>query len=634
MSKPTKIAPGKDKAVTPTMPVEPSPTATSALLFEIAWEVCAQVGGIYTVLRSKAPATVRRWQDSYCLIGPWREGSARVELEPQAMPAGPLQDAVEELSPAGIRCHFGRWLITGRPQVLLIDLSTAIKRLAEAKYFLWEDHGISSSDGDTEFDEIVLFGSIVSDILRTVSRRAPTRAVLAHFHEWQGAAALPTLWKTKARVASVFTTHATLVGRALSAANVNLYDNLGAYDPSGVAHEHGFAHRYGLERAAAHAATIFSTVSGITAQEAEHFLARKPDVVLPNGLNVERFAAPHEFQVLHAHSKEKIHEFVMAHFFPSYTFDLDRTLYFFTAGRYEFRNKGLDVFIEALYELNRRMKADGATATVVAFIVTKAAAKNLNVQTVSRHAMFDELRGACESIKDEMGRRLFHTVAHGRLPTADDLLDEYAAVRLKRMMYAWRQGMPPTIVTHDLYDDAHDPVLSHLRHRGLWNRADDRVKVVFHPDFLSLTSPLLSMDYDHFVRGCHLGVFPSYYEPWGYTPLECIVRGVPAITSDYSGFGSYLMDNLPKHDDYGLFVARRKGKSFDAAVGQVVDWMYRLTRMSRRERIAIRNTVESRADDFDWNRLITHYVAAHEMALRNRFSATGLVPADPGHTTF
>ena len=604
------------------------PSPATALLFEVSWEVCSQVGGIYTVLRSKVPATVRRWGDAYCLIGPYREASANIEFEPQ-IPAGPIQEAFTDLSRMGIRLHFGRWLVTGHPQLLLIDTGSVSPRLAEIKYHLWKDNGITSPQGDYEFDEIVGFGSVVTEFLTALQRQLPKLALLAHFHEWQGAAALPMLRHRQAQIATVFTTHATLVGRSLGSADANIYDHLGQIDAGAVAASRGFGHRHALEGAAVQSADVFTTVSGITGLEAQHFLGRKPDVVLPNGLNVERFAAPHEFQVLHRGSKQIIHEFVMGHFFPSYTFDLDRTLYVFTAGRYEYRNKGLDVFIEALYELNRRLKADGAASTVVAFIVTRTPYRAINVETLNRQAMFNELRDTCESIQEDMGQRLFHTAVTGRMPTLEELLDESASIRLRRIMHAWRSDMPPTIVTHDLVDDANDAVLCHLRHRRLWNLAEDRVKVVFHPEFMSVTSPLLGMDYDQFLRGCHVGVFPSYYEPWGYTPLECMVRGIPAITSDLSGFGDYVMEHFPDHDSNGMFVARRRGVSFQATVGQVAEWLYGLTRMSRRDRIALRNKVESHAHFFDWNNLIGYYVTAHKMALEKHYPGQELVPADP-----
>jgi glycogen(starch) synthase len=597
----------------------------AALLFEVSWEVCAQAGGIYTVLRSKAPATVRRWADAYFLVGPYREASARVELEEQPPPEV-VRGAIADLEQSGVGAHFGRWLVTGRPYALLLDSSALKQRLGEIKYSLWKDVNISSPDGDFEYDDTLCFGVALVDFLAGVVRHAGRRPVLAHFHEWQAAAALPLLRRRAVPLATVFTTHATLVGRALASANADLYGSLANINAGAVARAHGFEHRHALEGSAAQSADVFTTVSSITAQEAEHFLGRRADVLLPNGLNVERFAAPHEFQVLHRQNKEVIHQFVMGHFFPSYHFDLDNTLYMFSSGRYEYRNKGLDVFIDALGELNRRMQAENSPVTVVAFIITRAAYRALNVETLNRQAMFHELRDTCQDIEQTMGRRLFRKVATGRLPGIGDLLDEYALVHLKRMMYAMQRQTLPTIVTHDLVDDTHDPVLQHLRSARLWNRPEDRVKVIFHPEFMSSTSPLLAMDYDQFVRGCHLGVFPSYYEPWGYTPLECVVRGIPAITSDLSGFGQYVMENFPDHDAEGIFVARRRDVSFAATVAQVAGWMHSLTCMSRRERIALRNRVESHAEDFDWSRLEQHYASARRLALQLHYPGPDRVP--------
>jgi glycogen(starch) synthase len=450
--------------------------------------------------------------------------------------------------------------------------------------------------------------------------------MLAHFHEWQGSLAAPLLKHRKIEFPTVFTTHATLVGRSLSAANFNVYDQLERVNPQAVADEHGIRHRFEIERAAAHAVDAFTTVSDITAEEATHFLGREPDALLPNGLNVERAAAPHEFQNLHRRCKEHIHDFVRGHFFPSYRFDLDRTLYFFTAGRYEYRNKGIDIFIDALFDLNRRLKARSEGVTVVAFIIAPAPFRGPNVETLNRQAMFNELRNTCDSIQEEMGQALFEAVSTSRLPRIDELLDEYARVRLKRMMLAMSQGPPPTIVTHDLENDVGDPVLCHLRRRGLLNSADDPVKVIFHPEFITSASPIIGIEYDDFVRGCNLGVFPSYYEPWGYTPLECIVRGVPAITSDLAGFGSYLIENFPDHDANGMFVARRRHVSEETTVYQVAGWMHMLTRLTLRDRIALRNRCERHADHFDWSRLTSHYRAARGMALKKHFPQLSVLP--------
>jgi glycogen(starch) synthase len=585
------------------------------LLFEASWEVCAQAGGIYTVLRTKCAAGMERCGDDYYLLGPYREAAARIEFEPEPA-AAPVDAAVEALRARGIVLHTGRWVITGHPRVVLVDIRSVSPSLREMKYHLWNDLGISTPNHDVESDEVISFGHVVADFLGELRARVQGRAILAQFHEWQGGIAIPLIRQRGLPIPTVFTTHATLVGRSLSAANRDIYASLHSIHAEAVAFEHGVGHRFQMERAAAQAADVFTTVSEITAQEAEHFLGRKPDVVLPNGLNVQRFTAPHEFQNLHQQYKSQIHEFVMGHFFPSYSFSLARTLYVFNAGRYEYRNKGMDVFIDSLAELNHRLKAERADVTVVGFIIAPAAFRQLNVETLNRQAMFTEFRSLCHELEEQMGRRLFQTVMDGRLPTTEDLFAEYDRVRLWRMLHAWRQDALPTIVTHDLTDDVGDAVLTHLRRVKLFNAEDDPVKVVFHPQFINATSPTFSMEYDHFVRGCNLGVFASYYEPWGYTPMECIVRGVPAITSDLSGFGLFLMENFPDHDANGMFVCRRREVNYRSIVYQVTGWMHALTKMTQRERIAQRNRVEGHADHFDWSKMIRHYQVARSMALR------------------
>ncbi|MBP7935853.1 MAG: glycogen/starch synthase [Phycisphaerae bacterium] len=596
-------------------------------LFELSWEVCSQAGGIYTVLRSKAPAAIRRWGDHYFLIGPYREHTAAVEFELET-PDGPVAQVLEKLRERGVVFHHGRWLITGRPHVLLADLRGMHDRLGEMKYYLWKDLGIGTPDNDSELNDLIVFGFMVAELLQAVHEALGDYPMLAHFHEWQAAVALPLLKRRKVEFPTVFTTHATLVGRSLSAANANLYDHLHEIDGAAVAYEHGFSHRYNIERAAAHSADVFTTVSGITAMEAKQFLGRQPEVLVPNGLNVERFSAPYEFQNLHRKCKQLIHEFVMGHFFSSYTFDLDRTLYLFSAGRYEYRNKGFDMFIEALFQLNQWLKSEPSEVTVVAFLIAPASYRALNVDTLNRQAMFHELRDTCESIQEDMGHRLFQTVAQGRMPTLDDLLDEYARVRVKRMMHAWRKYAQPTIVTHDLWDDGNDAILRHLRHRHLLNAADDPVKVVFHPEFITSTSPVLGLEYDQFVRGCNLGVFPSYYEPWGYTPMECVVRGIPTITSDLSGFGAYVMSHFPDHDENGIFVARRRGQPFHETVSQITAWLHGFTQMGRRDRIQLRNRVETYATHFDWSEMGRYYRVARRWAFQKHYPQLDILPVE------
>jgi len=628
MARPTRGARGgkgsRGKSSLSTPPAEPAisppPVSTGEeakqqpLLFEIGWEVCWQLGGIYTVLRSKVPAMLQRWGERYCLIGPYNPQTAGLEFEEEPT-EGVIRKALDRLRNQGLGCHYGRWMVPGRPRVILLDYRGRYPQLDVDKYLLWKDHGISTVAGDGEVNEVVAFGFSVAEFFTALTQEfGPAPPVIAHFHEWMAGVAVPRIAHLKLPVATLFTTHATLLGRYMASDDPEYYQHLPFINPDEAAGRYKIYPRFAIERAAAHAATVFTTVSEVTSFEAEKLLGRKPDLILPNGLNLHRFAALHEFQNLHREYKEAIHEFVIGHFFPCYSFDLDRTVYLFTSGRYEYRNKGMDLFIEALYHLNERLRPVSGRPTIVAFIITKTATRNINVGTLQSQSMFDELHKTCEQIEQQMGRRLFRGAVNGRI-VSEGLLDEDDTVRLKQAIHAWRTGRQPPIVTHDLMDDANDAILRHLRHRGLFNAPDDPVKVVFHPEFLTATSPLISLEYEQFVRGCHLGVFPSYYEPWGYTPMECVALGLPAVTTDLSGFGAYVQRHVPEHQDRGIYVLNRRTRSFDQSVEELVGHLLNFVKLSRRQRIEMRNRVERLSEMFDWSVLIDCYNEAHDMAL-------------------
>ncbi len=589
-------------------------TEVEPLLMEIAWEVCNQVGGIYTVLRSKAPSMIDRWGNHYCLVGPYNPKTAEVEYESAPL-VGPVGQAVEQLRQMGYRAHYGRWLVSGRPQAVLLDVQSVAGALDELKYRVWSDHGISSSDEAT-VNDAVAFGEMCRALLSVLAQQeSPGRPLVAHFHEWQAGLAIPMLRKEGWPGSLVFTTHATLIGRYLATGNTGFYDRLPFVDGDAEAKRFNVQTQHQIEKAAAHGAHVFTTVSDVTAQECIHLLGRTPDVLLPNGLGIHRFTAIHEFQTLHQQYKERLHEFTIGHFFPSYSFDLDNTLYMFTSGRYEYFNKGLDLTIEALARLNYRLREAQSPMKVVFFIITQAPFRSINVRTLQNRAMLQEFRTAVDAVKQSVGDGLFLAAVTGKIPFLDVLMEDYWRLRLRRTIAAWRSHEPPAIVTHDLIDDVNDSVLKQLRSCYLFNLESDPVKVVFHPDFVRATSPLFRMEYDQFVRGCHLGVFPSFYEPWGYTPLESIALGVPAVTSDLSGFGSYLKQLVPDHAAKGVYVVPRRHNDFHHAAEELTDRLFRFASLGRRERIALRNSVESLSQHFDWNNLARHYQEAHDLAL-------------------
>ena len=445
-----------------------------------------------------------------------------------------------------------------------------------------------------------------------------TPVVIAHFHEWLAGVALVLIRKRSINVATIFTTHATLLGRYLCAGDVDFYNNLKFFDVDAEAGKRGIYHRYCIERAAAHCADVFTTVSHITAYEAEWLLKRKPDGVLPNGLNVVKFSAIHEFQNLHAKSKEKIHEFIRGHFYGHNSFDLDNTIYFFTAGRYEYRNKGVDMFIESLARLNARLKSVNSNVTVVAFIIMPAATHSFTVDALKGQAVMNQLRETVVEIQNSIGNRLFEAAAKGEIPDPTRIMDEQEIVSLKRRIYALRRDSLPAIVTHNMADDSRDPILNGIRKVQLFNSPHDKVKIIFHPEFLSANSPLLGMDYEEFLRGCHMGVFPSYYEPWGYTPAECTVMGVPSITTNLSGFGCFMSEMISMPSDYGIYIVDRRLKSVDESLNQLADYMFDFCQKTRRQRINMRNRTERLSDVLDWKRMGLEYVKARWVAVRRK----------------
>jgi glycogen(starch) synthase len=426
--------------------------------------------------------------------------------------------------------------------------------------------------------------------------------------------------KRKIDVTTIFTTHATLLGRYLCAGSVDFYNNLQYFDCDAEAGKRGIYHRYCIERGAAHAADVFTTVSHITAYESEHLLKRKPDGVLPNGLNVKKFSATHEFQNLHQTNKERINDFVRGHFYGHNDFDPDKTLYFFTAGRYEYRNKGVDMFIESLARLNHRMKSAGSDVTVVAFIIMPAQTTSLAVEALKGQAVIKSLHDTVGHIERNIGKKLFEKSLawrEGQPPPDDkDLLSAQDKVMLRRRLFAMKRNTLPPIVTHNMNNDAEDPILNQIRRCQLFNQPSDRVKVVFHPEFLSSANPVLPIDYDDFVRGTHMGVFSSYYEPWGYTPAECTVMGVPSITTNLSGFGCYMEELIENAQDYGIYIVDRRLKGVDDSVNQLTEFMFDFTQKSKRQRINQRNRTERLSDLLDWKRMGMEYVKARQLALR------------------
>lgn len=596
------------------------PGFPKSVLVEVAWEVCNQVGGIYTVIRSKAPAMSEYVNGPFCMIGPYVSKNIQSELESLDDVQDIFGQAASNLRKRGYDVHYAEWLVTGKPRVVLLNPNVIEdKALSVIKYLLWKNHGVSTPDNHLLINQVVAFGYLtklfIDELVKLTDKANP---VIAHFHEWMAGLPILDIRREKMPVKTVFTTHATQLGRHLAINSPLFYAHLPFFNRELEARNFGVVTEEVIEFKCAQNCNVFTTVSEVTARECRHLLKRKPDVIVPNGLNVERFEALHEFQNLHSQYKKEIHEFVMGHFFHSYTFDLDKTIYFFTSGRYEYRNKGFDLTLEALWRLNEKLKAEQADITVVMFFVTKREYYSIKPEVLQSRAMLEEIRQTCDTIEKEVGKALFSASSmqqDNRLPNLNNFVSDYWKLRYRRTVQSWKSNKLPGVITHKLVNEESDEILQYLLRRNMLNRPEDKVKIVYHPDFITSTNPLFGMDYQQFVRGCHLGVFPSYYEPWGYTPLECMASGVPSVTSDLSGFGDYLTKNFPDYEKNGMYVIERGRRTFDWSARQLAGTLYRFLTMSRRERIMQRNNVENNATSFDWKNLIRYYQQAYEMAV-------------------
>lgn len=589
-------------------------------LFEVAWEVCNQVGGIYTVIRSKVPSMVEEWGDNYCLIGPYFPQTASIEFEEITDSDSPYAQVAYHLKSQGVPVHYGRWLVTGNPHIILVEFEHLLPSIDTLKYNLWEKHGISTINTEPLVNNVIAMAEMVTTYLKTfIESKGKSKDCIVHFHEWMSSIPLLNLKKENANVSTVFTTHATMLGRYIAGNADDFYERLPTYNWIEEAKRFGIEAQATIERLSAQKCEVLTTVSEVTARECQVFYGRTVDIILPNGLNITRFAATHEFQNLHLKYKQKINRFVMGHFFQSYSWDLDNTVYFFTSGRYEFKNKGYDLTLEALRRLNFKIVQAGLDTTVVMFIITRNPIYSIDPRVLQSRAVMEEIEETCTSIERELGEQLFYVSASNEdttLPDLNQFVSEYWRLRLRRTIQTWRTKTLPRTVTHILKE--RDDIVDFFEATKLQNHQNDRVKFVYHPDFISSTNPLFGLDYGQFVRGCHLGIFPSYYEPWGYTPLECVVRGIPTVTSDLSGFGDYIKNLMDDHDNVGIYVVDRKDHNFNDAAEQLADTLFEFVTMNRRERIMQRNRVENISDIFDWTNLRSYYDTAHDLALKKR----------------
>ena len=594
------------------------------LLFEVSWEICNKVGGIWTVISSKAGQIKNYYKDDYVCIGPFFADQAIGNFEEEPAP-DICKGMCNELEKQGIILHFGTWLIKGKPKTILVDYTNFRFGTDNIKKELWDNFQVDSiNSNNADYNEPLVWSYAVGRVIEQMAKIYKNK-IVAQFHEWLAGPALLYLKKNKVNVATVFTTHATVMGRALASANIDLFCkpegcnkcNAELIDIDKESYSYHTEGKHLIEKASAHNADAFTTVSEITSIEATHVLGRKPDKILPNGLDGDKFPTFEEASIEHRMHRDQIREFAIYYFFPYYQFDIGDTLFFFLAGRYELKNKGIDVYINALAQLNNRLKKEKSDKTIVAFIFVPTGIRGIKTKILENRILYDDIKGGLNhEIKNIKRDILYSIVSKKKLIRENIFSESFLDDTKKRIMKFTKKGTPP-LITHDL-QQYHDPIVDLLVKSGLDNMEDDRVKIIFYPIYLTGADSLLDLTYYESMQGCHLGVFPSFYEPWGYTPLEAAALGVSSVTTDLAGFGRYIQRK--KERKYpGVFVLKRMDRADDQIIGDLSKFMYRFTKFSKQERV--KNKIEAKrlAGLADWKKLVVNYIQAHNIAIDKRF---------------
>lgn len=580
-------------------------------LFEASWEVCNMCGGIYTVITTKAKSMLEHYKN-YFLIGPYL-GNNNLKKFEQLPPTPKLKAVFAELDKQGIKCIYGRWLIDGSPEVVLIDFKNIFPKLPGIKTFLWEKYQVDSLLARYDFDEPVAWSWAVGEFIKIYVNQNPKEQPIAHFHEWLCGGALLNIKHSAPHIPCVFTTHATMLGRTITGNYRDLFNELESLHPDDEAKHYNIAEKHTMEKACAHNADAFTTVSELTGIETEKILAKKPDVILPNGINVEHFPYYEDLSLLHRKTRDKMREFLLYYFMPYYKVDVENTLLFFISGRYEHHNKGIDVLIKALGRLNEKLKQENYEKNIVVFFLIPSGTHGVRFDVLESKAVYTQLSENLHEQCKEIETKLKQHIATLELFTKEDILSRNFMRETKILINnIKRDGLPPT-TTHNINNEQNDSIMREIVQNGLDNEKSDKIKVINYPVYIKGDDGILNLSYFDMVAGFHLGIFPSTYEPWGYTPLECGTLGVPAITSDQSGFGRYVKKT--RDGKKGIFVLNRYSKSEEDIIEELTQELHKFSKLTQQERTEQKIVAKEICNLCDWKTFSKNYTKAHRIAI-------------------
>jgi glycogen synthase len=583
-------------------------------VFEVSWEACNKVGGIYQVIRSKAELLKKRYS-TYVVIGPYVHQNAQFEFQ-QTTPPSEFKQAFDELEHEGIICLYGKWLIRGEPAAILINYQNARIDTNAVKQELWEKYKVDSLMAHGDYDEPLIWSWAAGKLIEKLEPKMQG-PVVAHCHEWLAGFTLLYLKSRKPKIGTVFTTHATMLGRTMCAVGKDLYNSLGTFDPEQMARQLGVAEKFTMERACAQNASVFTTVSEITGLEAQHLLGKKPDVLLLNGLDDSKFPTFEEASVLHQKNREKIRDFLEFYFFSHYTFNMDETLIMFVTGRFEYKNKGLDVFTKALGRLNQKLREENSKKTVVAFFWIPNEVHGIKMELLEEKGVFNHIKQYVDENSQDFTRKILRNAPNIREFTCTELLSEEFVRNIQRQVASMHRDGNPPLVTHNIPFESQNEMVKGFTDVGLFNSKQDPVKVIFYPVYLTGSDGLLDLQYNDAVSGCHLGVFPSYYEPWGYTPVEAMAFGVPAITTDLAGFGAFMTKSAGK----GIYVLKRRQRSEQEVVEDLYQMLLNYSHKDKFQRNEEKTHAKALTKLSDWATFILYYFQAHALAVERSQNA-------------
>ena len=541
---------------------------TPDYIFEASWEVCNKVGGIYTVLSTRANTLQAKFRDKVIFIGPdfWQGKENPLFIESDHLCVAWKKHAAEKEK---LFVRVGRWNIPGEPIVILVDFQPFFEMKNEIYTEMWNHFQVDSLHAYGDYDEASMFSYAAGKVVESFYRFNLTEndQVVYQAHEWMTGMGALYLQLNVPEIATIFTTHATSIGRSIAGNNKPLYDYLFAYNGDQMAGELNMQSKHSIEKQTAHYVDCFTTVSEITNKECIELLDKPADVILMNGFDDDFVAKGTAFTGKRKRARALMLKVANALLGD----DLDEdTLIIGTSGRYEFKNKGINVFLESLNRLNRD--------------------KNLKKKVLA----FVNVPGWVGDPREDLQTRLKGKEGH------------------------FTEPLPCPLITHWLHNMTHDQVLDMLKYLGMSNRKEDKVKVIFVPCYLDGKDGILNKHYYDILIGQDLSVYPSYYEPWGYTPLESVAFHVPTITTDLAGFGLWVNGLKNQHGiDDGVEVLHRSDYNYSEVADGIKDTISSFSAKNESEIKNIRKRASQVAEQALWKHFIQYYYEAYDVALRH-----------------